>query len=76
VRKENCYKELSQGRDNAAVDNNFYSWTVLVYFEKIECRGTERDRYYEVKNDVNTLRKGSFKLFKRPFPGFLIILTL
>ena len=25
---------------------------------------------------VNTLRKGSFKLFKRPFPGFLTILTL
>ena len=24
----------------------------------------------------NTLRTGSFKLFKRPFPGFLIILTL
>jgi hypothetical protein len=26
--------------------------------------------------DVNTLRTGSFKLFKRPFPGFLTILTL
>jgi hypothetical protein len=25
---------------------------------------------------VNTLRTGSFKLFKRPFPGFLTILTL
>jgi len=25
---------------------------------------------------VNTLRMGSFKLFKRPFPGFLTILTL
>jgi hypothetical protein len=24
----------------------------------------------------NTLRTGSFKLFKRPFPGFLTILTL
>jgi len=24
----------------------------------------------------NTLRMGSFKLFKRPFPGFLTILTL
>jgi hypothetical protein len=23
----------------------------------------------------NTLRTGSFKLFKRPFPGFLTILT-
>jgi len=25
---------------------------------------------------INTLRTGSFKLFKRPFPGFLTILTL
>jgi len=25
---------------------------------------------------LNTLRAGSFKLFKRPFPGFLTILTL
>jgi len=25
---------------------------------------------------LNTLRTGSFKLFKRPLPGFLIILTL
>jgi hypothetical protein len=27
-------------------------------------------------NPINTLRTGSFKLFKRPFPGFLTILTL
>ena len=27
-------------------------------------------------NRVNTLRTTSFKLFKRPFPGFLIIFTL
>ena len=26
--------------------------------------------------DLNTLRTGSFKLFKRPFPAFLTILTL
>jgi len=25
---------------------------------------------------LNTLRTGSFKLFKRPFPGFLTTLTL
>jgi len=25
---------------------------------------------------VNTLRTGLFKLFKRPFPGFLTILTV
>ena len=28
------------------------------------------------KTEFNTLRTGSFKLFKRPFPGFLTILTL
>jgi len=26
--------------------------------------------------EINTLRMRSFKLFKRPFPGFLTILTL
>jgi len=28
------------------------------------------------KVQIKTLRTGSFKLFKRPFPGFLTILTL
>ena len=28
------------------------------------------------RGNFNTLRTGSFKLLKRPFPGFLIILTL
>jgi len=28
------------------------------------------------QNDINTLRTGSFKLFKHPLPGFLTILTL
>jgi len=37
------------------------------WFMQVEVFGTR---------DVNTLRTGSFKLFKRPFPGFLIILTL
>jgi len=33
--------------------------------------------FYSVVGEYfNTLRTGSFKLFKRPFPGFLIILTL
>jgi len=34
-----------------------------------------RDLYRGI-NDFNTLRTGSFKSFKRPFPGFLTILTL
>jgi len=29
-----------------------------------------------VREVINTLRTGSFKLFKRPLPGFLTILTL
>jgi len=28
------------------------------------------------QNIINTLRTGSFKLFKRPLPGFLTFLTL
>ena len=28
------------------------------------------------KTEINTLRTGSFKLFKRPLPGFLTIFTL
>jgi len=31
---------------------------------------------YSIEITFNTLRTGSFKLFKRPFPGFLTILTL
>ena len=31
---------------------------------------------YRWRESFNTLRTGSFKLFKRPFPGFLTILTL
>ena len=34
-----------------------------------------RDLYRSI-NEFNTLRTGSFKMFKRPFPGFLTILTL
>jgi len=32
--------------------------------------------FSNLKLHLNTLRTRSFKLFKRPFPGFLIILTL
>jgi len=46
VQKGNCNEELSQGMHNAAVDNYFCSWAVLVYFEETEWRGTERGRYY------------------------------
>ena len=50
-------------------------WLSRVFF-----RGKVTDRVYKVltafNTVVNTLRTGSFKLFKRPFPGFLTILTL
>ena len=33
--------------------------------------GRPRRRWEDnIKMDLNTLRTGSFKLFKRPFPGF------
>ena len=32
--------------------------------------------FYEPEDSINTLGMGSFKLFKRPFLGFLTILTL
>ena len=35
--------------------------------------GRPRPRW---EDNINTLRTRSFKLFKRPFPGFLTILTL
>jgi hypothetical protein len=38
--------------------------------------GREADRSPSSVFQINTLRTGSFKLFKRPFPRFLAILTL
>jgi len=50
----------------------------LVQFFKME-RGlgacTDVDGLMQTFN-INTLRTGSFKVFKRPFPGFLTDLTL
>jgi len=40
-------------------------------------KGTDDDEFpVHQYTSFNTLRTGSFKLFKRPFPGFLTILTL
>ena len=33
-------------------------------------------KFLQLTGSINTLRAGSFKLFKRSFPGFLTILTL
>ena len=42
---------------------------VLINVRKPSCKTS-------VLKDFNTLRTELFKLFKRPFPGFLTILTL
>jgi hypothetical protein len=52
LQKGNCYGEPSPGRYNAAVDEYFYTFTLLVYFEGTVGRGTERGRHYVVKSDV------------------------
>jgi len=41
----------------------------------IDVTGRQERRRRKLLDDLNTLRTGSFKLFKRPFPGFLTILT-
>ena len=41
-----------------------------------EAYGELKERAKEVGLIINTLRTESFKLFKRPFLGFLTILTL
>jgi len=46
--------------------NDFYSFS----FRRLEIQHGYNAKYF------NTLRTGSFKLFKRPLPGFLTILTL
>jgi hypothetical protein len=43
---------LAKESINAAVDNYLYSWAVLIYFDETVQRGTERGRYYVVKNYV------------------------
>jgi len=47
---------------------------VQVNQDGLKSNGTHQLVFYV--DNVNTLRTGSFKLFKRPFPGFLTILTL
>jgi len=43
---------------------------------RIEVTGGRGRSLKQLQGYLNTLRTGSFKLFKRPFPGFLTILTL
>jgi len=57
-----------------------YGTRDLKYEERVDIWGVHRYRrsicHQMVCMLINTLRTGSFKLFKRPFPGFLTILTL
>ena len=43
----------SKEGNNAAVDNHFHSWAMLVYFEETVGRDTNRGRYYVVKRTLN-----------------------
>ena len=51
------------------------TWTVTAKDEN-NLRIFERQILRKIFGPVKTLSTGSFKLFKRPFPGFLTILTL
>jgi len=46
------------------------------WWENLRETGYLEDPGADGEYNINTLRTGSFKLFKRPLPGFLIILTL
>jgi len=50
-----------------------HSTTTVFLYQK---HRPEYGRFIVGEGIVNTLRTRSFKLFKRPFSGFLIILTL
>jgi len=50
--------------------------SLLIHGHRGSFPRSEADNSPPPSAEVNTLRTGSFKLFKRPFPGFLIILTL
>ena len=48
-------------------------------FEAVTLKGVlcqQQSDAFQGLHNINTLRTGSFKLFKRPFLGFLTILTL
>jgi len=59
---------------------------IKIYFDVKPTENTQKPKdflpclnVYALENRhhyFNTLRTGSFKLFKRPFPGFLTILTI
>ena len=50
--KKSVMKNLDKECYNTAVDNYLYCWVVLVYLEETEWRGTERQKYYVLKNNI------------------------
>ena len=54
---------ISNGNRYITDGNDILQYTAQIYNER-------------TSTDLNTLRTRSFQLFKRPFPGFLTILTL
>jgi len=68
---------ISRKREHA----NLYMYTVRSMKSRLQKKTRASRRQYTKSWEgnyclFNTLRTGSFKLFKRPFPGFLTILTL
>jgi hypothetical protein len=92
VEFRNGYQPRSDVLNDAKGDRLADSHSILNSWRNISCHllnvhGVNDVRQTEIHTaeplvpepsafDVNTLRTGSFKLFKRPFPGFLTILTL
>jgi len=66
VKNEGSYTSASSIRLRG-VDGDIFTFTSILNFQFV--LWTERSA-------LNTLRTGSFKLFKRPLPEFLTILTL
>jgi hypothetical protein len=59
------------------VETAFYNGLLKERYKGgIEVRGRQGRRRRKLLDNLNTLRTGSFELFKRPFPRFLTILTL
>ena len=52
------------------------SQNLTSYTHREPYNSSQHPLYFFLMMHFNTFRTGSFKLFKRPFPGFLTILTL
>jgi len=76
-----CYKGCKLGSDqnvmkgSLLVEESLFSAASGLLFDRIFKRHAGILHTWPT-DALNTLRTGSFKLFKRPLPGFLTILTL